>query len=96
MTDTIPQQAASAEEVARLREQVTDLGKAVTNLTADVAERLAIVDAIIRRKLGVPLARADESLCEPVAYGDPVSTRIQARKRRLEASGLVVLPGGAR
>lgn len=91
----------SADEIGRLRDQVLDLGEAVATLTrqaAENAERLELADAIIRWKLGVPLARAraDEDLYEPaVAYGDPVSIKAQTRRRRLEASGLIVLPGGA-
>jgi hypothetical protein len=100
VTDNLQEQAATADEVARLREAVADLACQVSearDLSGDLAERLDVADAIIRCKLGIALApaRAAEPLCQPVAYGDPVSTRIQSRKRRLEASGLVILPGGA-
>lgn len=37
-TNTIPDQAANAAEVARLRELVLDLGQAVTRLTAELGQ----------------------------------------------------------
>jgi hypothetical protein len=71
-------------DVGRLEELVLDLGEEVTGLVA----RTAAFEAYFRA-----LGQDGETT---VTYADPVSARVQARRRRIERSGLRVLDGGAR
>jgi hypothetical protein len=62
--------------------------------------RMDVTQAILRAELGIEWTHTRDAeepgQCPPVSYADPVSARIQARKRRLEASGLRLVQGGAR
>ena len=92
MPTTIPHQAVSAAEVACLREQVLGLDQRVDDLTAAVADARATAgDA-----MAAVLMLLHRNTPGVATFDDPVSARAQARKRRIEASGLTVLPGGAR
>jgi hypothetical protein len=80
----------------------------VEELLAQVLSRLDAAEAdihltenILRAELGVgldgrPQPEPHDDLDAPTTFGDPVSLRVQARRRRRQAIGFLLLQCGAR
>jgi hypothetical protein len=68
---------------------------------AKAEQNITLTENILRAELGVRLDDRSQpephaDLDAPTTFGDPVSLRVQARRRRRAASGFLVLQGGAR
>lgn len=95
MQKTVPTDGLAAQ-VARLAAEMDSLDRGLVDAGLIASTVLARADAL-ETLIRVALRTAgldDEADADQASYADPMSSRVQARKRRIEKSGLRLIAGG--
>lgn len=95
MSDNVTNNRLAAQ-VARLAAEMDSLDRGLIDAGVIASTALAKADALETLiRVALCAAGLDDDDAYQASFGDPVVSKVQARRRRIQASGLRVIAGGA-
>jgi hypothetical protein len=94
MASTVPNEADLAAQVVAIRAEMDALDRGLIEASVTASLALSRADALEHGiTTALHVAGADDESAT-VSFADPVATRLQSRRRRIEKSGFVLVRGG--